>query len=58
MASSRAADTYESQNDQQLDALHSKIRTLRGVGVKLSIKYMSCISLTLDSRYRLIFMMM
>ena len=33
MASSRAADTYESQNNQQLDALHSKIRTLRGVRV-------------------------
>ena len=32
---SRAADTYESQNDQQLDALHSKIRTLRGVRVIL-----------------------
>ncbi|KAF8575071.1 hypothetical protein K439DRAFT_1623866 [Ramaria rubella] len=30
-SSSRAADTYETQNDQQLDELHSKIRTLRGV---------------------------
>ncbi|KAI0291959.1 hypothetical protein BC826DRAFT_1105686 [Russula brevipes] len=24
-------DTYEAQNDQRLDELHSKIRTLRGV---------------------------
>ncbi|KAF9644240.1 hypothetical protein BDM02DRAFT_3150655 [Thelephora ganbajun] len=24
-------DTYEAQNDQRLDGLHSKIRTLRGV---------------------------
>ncbi|KAL0958996.1 hypothetical protein HGRIS_014310 [Hohenbuehelia grisea] len=24
-------DTYESQNDQRLDDLHSKIRTLRGI---------------------------
>lgn len=24
-------DVYESQNDQRLDELHSKIRTLRGV---------------------------
>ncbi|KAJ7220724.1 hypothetical protein GGX14DRAFT_354581 [Mycena pura] len=24
-------DTYESQNDQRLDELHSKIRTLRGI---------------------------
>lgn len=32
MASSqRDAYTYESQNDQRLDELHSKIRTLRGV---------------------------
>lgn len=33
MASSRdrVEDTYESQNDQRLDELHSKIRTLRGV---------------------------
>ena len=28
---SRVEDTYESQNDQRLDELHSKIRTLRGV---------------------------
>jgi blocked-early-in-transport protein 1 len=27
----RVEDTYESQNDQRLDELHSKIRTLRGV---------------------------
>ena len=27
----RAEDVYESQNDQRLDELHSKIRTLRGV---------------------------
>lgn len=35
MSSSRSRtveDTYESQNDQRLDELHSKIRTLRGVG--------------------------
>ncbi|KAI0923662.1 hypothetical protein AcW1_006555 [Taiwanofungus camphoratus] len=28
---SRVEDTYESQNDQRLDELHSKLRTLRGV---------------------------
>ncbi|KAJ6498496.1 hypothetical protein C8R47DRAFT_308262 [Mycena vitilis] len=27
----RVEDTYESQNDQRLDDLHSKIRTLRGI---------------------------
>ena len=27
----RVEDTYEAQNDQQLDSLHSKLRTLRGV---------------------------
>ncbi|KAH7868469.1 hypothetical protein F5879DRAFT_962958 [Lentinula edodes] len=27
----RVEDTYERQNDQRLDDLHSKIRTLRGV---------------------------
>ena len=27
----RVEDTYEAQNDQRLDELHSKIRTLRGV---------------------------
>lgn len=26
-----AEDTYESQNDQRLDELHAKIRTIRGV---------------------------
>ncbi|KAH7930230.1 hypothetical protein BV22DRAFT_992236, partial [Leucogyrophana mollusca] len=32
MSSSRSVeDTYETQNDQRLDELHSKIRTLRGV---------------------------
>ena len=32
MSSSRSQeDTYEEQNDQRLDELHSKIRTLRGV---------------------------
>jgi hypothetical protein len=33
MSSSRGRpeDTYEAQNDQRLDELHSKIRTLRGV---------------------------
>jgi len=32
MSSSRTTeDTYEAQNDQRLDELHSKIRTLRGV---------------------------
>ncbi|GLB40875.1 hypothetical protein LshimejAT787_0900900 [Lyophyllum shimeji] len=33
MSTSRARveDTYESQNDQRLDELHTKIRTLRGV---------------------------
>ncbi|EIM83821.1 uncharacterized protein STEHIDRAFT_123411 [Stereum hirsutum FP-91666 SS1] len=32
MSSSRSLeDTYEAQNDQRLDELHSKIRTLRGV---------------------------
>ncbi|KAI9573055.1 hypothetical protein HD554DRAFT_2013778 [Boletus coccyginus] len=32
MSSSRSAETtYEIQNDQHLDELHSKIRTLRGV---------------------------
>ncbi|EPQ51253.1 hypothetical protein GLOTRDRAFT_118022 [Gloeophyllum trabeum ATCC 11539] len=30
-ASARVEDTYEAQNDQRLDELHSKIRTLRGV---------------------------
>ncbi|PFH49464.1 hypothetical protein AMATHDRAFT_41529 [Amanita thiersii Skay4041] len=28
---SRVEDVYEAQNDQRLDELHSKIRTLRGV---------------------------
>ncbi|KAK0211938.1 hypothetical protein IW262DRAFT_1467349 [Armillaria fumosa] len=27
----RVEDTYEAQNDQRLDELHSKIRTLRGI---------------------------
>ncbi|KAE9398124.1 hypothetical protein BT96DRAFT_822342 [Gymnopus androsaceus JB14] len=27
----RVEDTYERQNDQRLDELHSKIRTLRGI---------------------------
>jgi len=27
----RVEDVYESQNDQRLDELHSKIRTLRGI---------------------------
>ncbi|KDQ57216.1 hypothetical protein JAAARDRAFT_178826 [Jaapia argillacea MUCL 33604] len=27
----RVEDTYETQNDQRLDELHSKLRTLRGV---------------------------
>ncbi|KIL64997.1 hypothetical protein M378DRAFT_162559 [Amanita muscaria Koide BX008] len=27
----RVEDTYEAQNDQHLDELHTKIRTLRGV---------------------------
>ncbi|KAH7890536.1 hypothetical protein F5I97DRAFT_40500 [Phlebopus sp. FC_14] len=32
MSSSRSTEeTYETQNDQRLDELHSKIRTLRGV---------------------------
>ncbi|KIJ38770.1 hypothetical protein M422DRAFT_258647 [Sphaerobolus stellatus SS14] len=31
MSASNAAQTYESQNDQQLEDLHSKIRNLRGV---------------------------
>jgi len=33
MSSSRAhaEDTYESQNDQRLEELHTKIRTLRGI---------------------------
>ncbi|KAG6332896.1 hypothetical protein ID866_6192 [Astraeus odoratus] len=32
MSSSRTTEeTYESQNDQRLDELHSKIRTLRGI---------------------------
>ncbi|KAG8767270.1 hypothetical protein FS842_002208 [Serendipita sp. 407] len=30
-SSQRDAFTYESQNDQRLDDLHSKLRTLRGV---------------------------
>ncbi|KAF7760352.1 hypothetical protein Agabi119p4_11028 [Agaricus bisporus var. burnettii] len=30
-SSSRVEDTYESQNDQRLDDLHSKIRTIRGI---------------------------
>ena len=29
-------DVYETQNDQRLDELHSKIRTLRGVRFPLS----------------------
>ena len=36
MSGSRSQeDTYESQNDQRLDELHSKIRTLRGVSHEL-----------------------
>lgn len=31
MSDSRVENTYESQNDQRLDQLHSKIRTLRGI---------------------------
>ncbi|KAF8523963.1 hypothetical protein BU17DRAFT_43357 [Hysterangium stoloniferum] len=31
MSSSRAADTYEAQNNQELESLHTKLRTLRGV---------------------------
>ncbi|OAX38619.1 hypothetical protein K503DRAFT_770284 [Rhizopogon vinicolor AM-OR11-026] len=32
MSSSRTTeDTYEAQNDQRLDELHAKIRTIRGV---------------------------
>ncbi|KIJ16117.1 hypothetical protein PAXINDRAFT_76058 [Paxillus involutus ATCC 200175] len=32
MSSSRSTEaTYEAQNDQRLDELHSKIRTLRGI---------------------------
>ncbi|KAH8117654.1 hypothetical protein DFH11DRAFT_1687602 [Phellopilus nigrolimitatus] len=31
MASTSDADHIETQNDQHLDALHAKIRTLRGV---------------------------
>ncbi|KAF8444087.1 hypothetical protein L210DRAFT_961791 [Boletus edulis BED1] len=32
MSSSRSAETtYENQNDQRLDELHSKVRTLRGI---------------------------
>ncbi|KAF9517071.1 hypothetical protein BS47DRAFT_1326753 [Hydnum rufescens UP504] len=27
--------TYETQNDQQLDALHNKIRTLRGITIDI-----------------------
>ncbi|KAF8628306.1 hypothetical protein AX17_006009 [Amanita inopinata Kibby_2008] len=27
----RVEDTYEAQNDQRLDELHSKLRTLRGI---------------------------
>lgn len=37
MSSSQSAEaTYEAQNDQRLDELHSKIRTLRGVWMFLS----------------------
>lgn len=36
--SSHVEDTYEAQNDQQLDDLHSKLRTLRGVCVLLLLK--------------------
>lgn len=36
MSSSRTQeDTYEAQNDQRLDELHSKIRSLRGVSHEL-----------------------
>ncbi|KAL1752217.1 hypothetical protein FB107DRAFT_220406 [Schizophyllum commune] len=30
-ARDRVEDTYERQNDERLDSLHSKIRTLRGI---------------------------
>ena len=33
-------DVYETQNDQRLDELHSKIRTLRGVRFPIFIQYM------------------
>lgn len=37
MSSSRRDEfTYESQNDQRLDELHSKLRTLRGVRVTMN----------------------
>ena len=42
MSSSRSRtveDTYESQNDQRLDELHSKIRTLRGVGSPFKVGF-------------------
>jgi blocked-early-in-transport protein 1 len=32
----RVEEVYEEQNDQRLDELHSKIRTLRGVSVPRS----------------------
>lgn len=35
----RVEDTYEAQNDQRLDELHSKIRTLRGVSQDLSLAF-------------------
>ncbi|KAF8325464.1 uncharacterized protein EI90DRAFT_2999943 [Cantharellus anzutake] len=30
-----ASRTYEQQNDEQLDALHSKLRTLRGITIDI-----------------------
>ena len=47
--SARDADTYESQNDQLLNALHSKIRSLRGVCAWFRI-VTKCVALTLDAR--------
>jgi hypothetical protein len=34
-ARDQVEDTYEAQNDQRLDELHSKIRTLRGVSLRV-----------------------
>lgn len=51
MSSSRPQeDTYEAQNDQRLDELHSKIRTLRGVSYE---SYPRCVILTVDRWLRL-----
>lgn len=56
MSSSRnVEDTYEAQNDQRLDELHSKLRTLRGVSTNTLSPGLSCITMTAFRRSQQIY---